>query len=462
MQQTIYKNPSPQIKTEPPGPPTMPIVGNMIDFGRNPLGFYTYCARTYGDVVRLQFGSGQSSYLISNPHTIEEVLVQTGRRFAKGYQGDRLITVFLGNGLVTSEGDFWRRQRRLAQPAFHRKRITGYAEVMVAYTHRMVDKWRNGQVRDIHSEMLYLTQAIVSKTLFDADMQENAKTVGDALEAAIMEYGKLMTSVFHHVLSFLPFQITTPTEQRLLEAMQDIDNVVEQIVEERRKAPGDRGDLLSMLMEARDEDGTGMTDQQLRDEVKTLFLAGHETTSNTLTWTFHLLMQHPDIVQKLEAEVDQVLGDRTVTLADLEQLTYTRHVLDESMRLYPPVWAISRQATEDVEIEGYTIPAGSVLQMSQWTVHRDPRYFDDPEAFIPERWETIRADLPKYAYFPFGGGPRLCIGNNFALMEATIILASIVQHYQLEALPKQEVALQPAITLSPKGSLYARILTRTT
>jgi cytochrome P450 len=347
--------------------------------------------------------------------------------------------------LLTSEGDFWLRQRRLAQPAFHRARIAGYASTMVEYTERLLHEWQDGEERDIHKEMMRLTLQIVGKTLFDADVEHDAQDVGKSLEL-LLEIG----ADFRRTL-FVPQWLPTPTNLRKERAIRQIERVLYRIIAEKRASGRDAGDLLSMLLAAQDEDGSRMTDQQLRDEAITLFLAGHETTANTLSWTWWLLAQNPAVEAKLHAELRTVLAGRAPTLEDLPKLIYTNHVITESMRLYPPAWGTARTAIEDHEIAGYAVPKGSGVSFAQWTVHRDARWYDAPEEFRPERWEgDLLKRIPKFAYFPFGGGPRQCIGNSFALMESVLTLATIAQRYRFRLVEGHPVVPLASITLRPR------------
>jgi cytochrome P450 len=352
--------------------------------------------------------------------------------------------------LLTSEGDFWLRQRRLAQPAFHRARIATYASTMVEYTERLLHEWQDGEERDLHKEMMRVTLQIVGKTLFDADVERDAQDIGKSLEM-LLEIG----ADFRRTL-FIPHWLPTPTNLRLERAIRQIEKVLYRIIAEKRASGRDAGDLLSMLLAAQDEDGSRMTDKQLRDEAITLFLAGHETTANTLSWTWWLLAQNPAVEAKLHAELRSVLGGRSPSLEDLPKLVYTNHIITESMRLYPPAWGTARTAIEDHEIAGYSVPKGSGVSFAQWTVHRDARWYDAPEEFRPERWEgDLLKRLPRFAYFPFGGGPRQCIGNTFALMEAALILATIAQQYRFRLVEGHAVVPLASITLRPRYGIRA-------
>jgi cytochrome P450 len=409
----------------------------------DPLGYFTGIVREYGDVVGLRIFNFRI-LLINHPDYIEDVLVNHPRKFIKGRVLQANKRVF-GKGLLTSEGDFWLRQRRLAQPAFHRARIAGYASTMVEYTERLLDEWQDGEERDLHKEMMRLTLQIVGKTLFDADVEHDAQDVGKSLEL-LLEIG----ADFRRTL-FVPQWLPTPTNLRKERAIRLIEKVLYRIIAEKRASGRDAGDLLSMLLAAQDEDGSRMTDQQLRDEAITLFLAGHETTANTLSWTWWLLAQNPAVEAKLHAELRTVLGGRAPTLEDLPKLIYTNHVITESMRLYPPAWGTARTAIEDHEIAGYAVPKGSGVSFAQWTVHRDARWYDAPEEFRPERWEgDLLKRIPKFAYFPFGGGPRQCIGNSFALMESALTLATIARQFRFRLVEGHPVVPLASITLRPR------------
>jgi len=406
--------------------------------------------RDYGDIVTMRYYNFRV-FFISHPDYIEQVLVTDNRKFIKGRILRKNKQLF-GNGLLTSEGDFWLRQRRLAQPAFHRGRVASYADTMVRYASRIASEWRNGDERDIHAEMMRLTLSIVAKTLFDADVDREAKRVGHALEA-IMQ----LNSDFRKLI-LTPTWLPTPRKIRATIATAKLNRIVYRFIEERRASGVDNGDLLSMLLAARDDDGSRMTDRQLRDESITIFLAGHETTANALSWTWMLLAQNPNVESKLHEELDRVLGGREPTVEDLPNLRYTGQVITESMRLYPPAWGMARVAIDNTEIAGYPIPKGCGVSLAQWVVHRDPRWFDAPLEFRPERWEgDLLKRLPRFAYFPFGGGPRQCIGNNFAVMEASLLLATLAQQFRISLTPGREIIPAASITLRPKTGIWGKI-----
>jgi cytochrome P450 len=414
------------------------------------LGFMTRSAREMGDVVLFRFGP-MRALLLAHPELVEDVLVTHRHTFVKN-RATRLIGRVTGNGLVVSEGDFWRRQRRLIQPAFHHGRIAGYADTMVGFTDRMLGSWRDGEVRDVHEEMMHLTLEIVSKTLFDADVSRHDEAeVGAAVKVAV----ECLNEVLNSLLFFVPERFPTPTNVRLWRAVRRLDDVLYRIIREHRAAGVDRGDLLSTLLRAGDEDdGSHMTDRQVRDEAMTLFLAGHETTSIALSWAWYLLSQHPEVEARVHAELDSVLSGRVPTAADVPSLPFVGMVMTEALRLYPPALALGREAVADCELGGYRVRKGTNVILSQWVVHRDPRWFEEPEAFRPERWEgDLARRIPRFAYFPFGGGQRHCIGSSFATMEATLLLATIAQRFRLRLVPGHPVEPQAALTLRPKHGM---------
>ena len=439
----------------PPGPRSRLPAGVFFRFRRDPLHFLEETAAKYGDFVRFRMGT-QDAYFLNHPDLVKEVLVTQARSFKKGRALERAKRM-LGEGLLTSEGDFHLRQRRLAQPAFHRQRIAGYAETMVALAERHSSAWRDEQEADIHHEMMRLTLAIVARTLFDADVEADAEGIGAALND-MMELFTFMLAPFSEFLEKLPL----PPMRRFERVRKDLDRVINRIIRERRADGRDHGDLLSMLMNAEDVEGDGgkMSDRQLRDELITLILAGHETTANALTWTWYLLALHPQVEAWLHEEWDRVLAGHRPVAEDYTQLRYTEMVLCESMRLFPPAWVIGRRATADVHIGGYLIPKNALVLVSQYTLHRDPRFFAEPERFDPQRWAPAeRAARPKFAYFPFGAGPRGCIGEGFAWMEGVMLLATIGQHWRMKLLQGQTIETFPAITLRPKGPVKM-LLTR--
>ncbi len=386
----------------PPGPRGRPLIGFLPELQRDILGFYSWLAREYGDVVQYRIVSVRP-VLLSRAETIEEVLVRRHREFPKARLVWRQLDAVFGNGLLTSEGDFWMRQRRLAAPAFHAERIAGYGAVMVAQAERMLERWRDGEVRDAHAEMMEVTMRIAALTLFSADLSGEARGLGEAMNSLIAEIGaRLVRPVL------IPDWIPLPSNVRYRRALTRIDALVHRIIRRRMAEREDRGDLLSMLLAARDEVGRPMSERQLRDEVITLFMAGHETTAIALSWSWWLLSRHPDAERALHRELDDVLGGRAPTPADLPRLRHTERVIMEAMRLYPPAWGIGREAASDTELAGYAVPKGTPIFMLPWIMHRKAEFFDGPAEFLPDRWADGLADrLPRFAYMPFGGGPRI-------------------------------------------------------
>jgi cytochrome P450 len=435
--------------TYPPGPVPSLLTTLAYRPGRDPLGFFTDLARAYGDIAYVRTG-GENLFLLSDPRHVRDVFVTNQRNFLKGRGLERARRV-LGEGLLTSEGAVHVRQRRLIQPAFHRDRIAAYATVMTAYADRVQRGWADGQTIDAAEEMMRLTLSIVGKTLFDKDVESQAREVGEALTAVMESFWTLMLP-FAHVIERLPI----PSMRRSRAARGRLDAIIYRMIAERRQEPRDRGDLLSMLVLAQDEEagGRGMSDVQVRDEAMTIFLAGHETTANALSWTWYLLSQSPEIESRLHEELDRVLQGRQPTMADIPKLSYVEQVVTESMRLYPPAWIIGRRAIHEYAIEDYVMPARSIVVICPYIVQRDPRFFDEPERFRPERWTpAFRSSLPPFAYFPFGGGARRCIGESFALMELMLVLSTIAQRWRLRLVPGHPVVPQPVITLRLKHGL---------
>lgn len=441
-------------RVRPPGPTGVFGTRNILRFVQDPLKLMRSMRDEYGDVVEMRV-AGEPWFLLSHPDDIEYVIVKK----AKSMKRDAYASVLertLGLGLLTSEGELWKRQRKLMSQAFTPRRIQTYAETMSRVTAGGVH-WHDGREIDLHEEMSRITMEVVAAVLFGAGIDaETIRTVGESMEVINAFYANSPEAVLK-----LPEWVPTPRNRKMATAVRRIDAVLYEIIAERRRqarAGDDQpDDLLGTLLRAVDDDGaTGMTDGQLRDEAITLFLAGHETTALTLAYALMLLGQYPEVERRLAAELDEVLAGRLPDASDVKKLPYTEWVIKEAMRLYPPAWTTGREVVEEVEVRGFRLPKGSQLLLSQWIVHRDPRFFPDPEAFEPERWSPERSKgLPKYAYFPFGGGPRVCIGNHFAMMEAILILAIVVQRYHLELVPDQRLRLAPSVTLRPKRGIRA-------
>lgn len=435
----------------PAGPRPRWFGGSLQDFRRDPLAFLTHCSQEYGDIVYFR-AAHQHMYFVQLPELVQEVLVTKNSSFIKSRILQR-AKALLGNGLLTNEGASHLRQRRMVQPAFHRDRLARYATVMSKLAQRARERFTTGTEVDIDREMNRLTLAIVSKTLFNADVEHDAARIGEAM-SALVEMMPVLMLPYSEYIQRLPL----PRMRRYRRAGETLDATIYRIIEERRRSGEDAGDLLSMLLMARDEDGDQgtMTDQQVRDEALTLFIAGHETTATALTWAWHLLSSHPEIEARLHAEISEQLHGRIPGFDDVPKLRYTSNVFAETLRLYPPAWAMGRMAVEDVLLGGFRIPKGSIVLLSPFVMHRNPKWWTDPESFRPERWETEDAARPKFAYFPFGGGPRLCIGERFAWMEGVLILATLAQHWTFRSVSTDPVKMAPLLTLRPKGGLRMR------
>ncbi len=427
----------------PPGPRGTLIGGHIRHFGADLLDFLLNTARDYGPLASLRVGP-KRVFLATRPDLIEQVLVKDAKHYIKHF-GARAFKPVLGNGLVTSEGAYWQRQRKLVQPAFQRTRVRSYAPVMADLTEETLQSWVPGQTVRINYEFEALTSKIALKTLFDLDDDGDRERFSDTLKFAF----DLMTARLRQVLKF-PLWIPTPQNLRLTRAIAELDRTVQGFIASGRSRGTVGDDLLSRLVFAQHEDGSQMNDQELRDEAMTLYLASHETTALTLTWSWYLLSQHKRVEDKLVSEWQRVLAGKIPAADDIAHLPYTSSVIAESMRLFPPVYVVGREATTDLELGGYRVKRGYTVLMSQWVNHRDPEYFPDPEAFRPERWENgLAKRIPKFAYYPFGGGQRICVGNSFALMEAAIILAAVGQRYKFTLDPEAVIEIKPQITLMP-------------
>ncbi len=431
------------------------VGGHLRAFWRDRTGFLTRQA-ALGDVSFIKMGP-QPVFFINHPDLVRDMLVVNAHKFIKGRALQR-SKVLLGDGLLTNEGSDHLRQRRMIQPAFHRARIAEYTRSMVIYADQMAERWHDGDVLDINQKMMHLTLLIVGKTLFNAEVGEDANEIGEAM-TAIVELFNFLLLPFSEYLEKLPL----PQSRRFKRARTSLDRVMYGIINERRRSGEDKGDLLSMLLLAQDEDdGSTMTDEQVRDEALTLFLAGHETTANALTWTWYLLSQNPEKEAKFHAEIDAVLAGRVPTMDDIPNLKYTESVLAESMRLYPPAWAIGRNAIEPHEFNGFEAAPGTLILSSPFVVHRDARFWVDPREFIPERWvsQSVKEAGQRNIYFPFGGGVRRCIGESFAWAEGILLLATIARKWKPSLIPEQKIEMKPLIVLRPKYGMRMEIKAR--
>ncbi len=429
-----------------PGPRGLPGLGSLLELERDSLAFLTETARRYGPVSRFRL-LHRTVYQLTDPEDIEQVLVKR----AADYRKDRFtqdLSRALGQGLVTSEGEHWKRHRKLAAFAFTPKRIAAQAQTMVDATKRRISHWRAGDSLNVHQEMSRLTLDVVSRTLFRTALDPTDEaTVESGMEVLNHFFAETVESVL-----LIPPWLPTPNNLRISRAMARIDEILFRLIARRRSEPVAGEDLLGALVHARDEQGVGLSDRELRDECITLFLAGHETTALALAHALYALGTHPDLRRRFHEELSRVLRGNPPDADSARELSLTERIIKEAMRLHPPVWAIGRQPLTAVRLGGHDIPAGAEIVISQWVVHRDPRHFPDPEAFDPDRFLPERVkELPRFAYFPFGGGPRVCIGNHFAMLEAVLLLATIGQRFHLELLPGQRLDFRPSVTLRPKG-----------
>ena len=435
-----------------PGPPGHFLLGSTRDIRHDPLRFGLEMARHHGDIVRIRL-LFWPAYLVNHPDGVKHVLQENQRNYHKDLYPYRVLKPLLGQGLVTNDGESWLQQRRLMQPAFHRKRLAAFGTLMTDTTVSMLDQWQRfaerDQPLDVAAEMVRLTLRITGQALFNIDLSDETHTVGQAVSTV----NKLLSEYLY--APFPPLSIPTPRSHRLQVARRTLDQVVHDIITQRRQQNTDTGDLLSILLLARDEEtGQGMNDQQVRDEVMTLLIAGHETVATALTWTWYLLSQHPEVERCLHSELDEVLDGHLPTIEHIARLSYTRMVIEEVLRLYPPAWIFGRKAIANDEIGGYFIPANSIIVLSPYITHRHPAFWERAEVFDPERFAPVQAaGRPHYAYFPFGGGPRICIGNNFALMEIQLVLATIAQHYRLRLVPGHPVEPEALLSLRPHYGL---------
>ncbi|MGC2680703.1 MAG: cytochrome P450 [Candidatus Nitrosopolaris sp.] len=444
----------------PPGPHS--ILPNKLfrEFMRDPIKTLTDIANTYGNICHFKFGR-QHIYLVNDPNHIEDILIRNYKNFIKT-RGLQVAKRLLGEGFVTSEGEYHDRQRRLIQPTFHPTRIKGYGDIITSHAIRMCERWKDGITLDIHKEMMHVTLEIISTAVLGSDIKPEEDEVGVALQTCL-EYFNRLQMPFGELIEKIPI---LPINKGYQSAKKKLDSIVYSMIKEHRDKESvyHQEDLLYTLLQAQDtEAGIGrMTDLQLKDEVMTIFLAGHETTSNALTWTFYLLSQNPTADDRLYAELCSVLGDkntkRILTVEDIPNLVYTEKVFRESMRLYPPAWTIGRKVVNDYKVGKYTIPARSIILMSQYVMHHDSRYFSDPDVFYPDRWtKEAKLQLPRFSYFPFGGGIRGCVGEPFAWMEGILLLATICRQWRMHHDTGHKVGLKPLITLRPKYGMHMKL-----
>lgn len=423
------------------------LTGVIGEFNSNSLRFLEKAA-TYGDMVRMKFGPFDV-YFLNHPDYVHELLVTNAKNLEKSITLKRALKDISGDNLLTSDGEFWKKQRRLMQPAFHAKRIGAYADTMVDYARREIESWSDKAEIDVDKAMPIITMNVITKTMFDTEVGDETREVGEVFTRLLQIVNERAGRIFD-----LPYWLPTPENREVQHLVKQLRAIIQRFIDERRKTGEDKGDLLSMLLTAQDEDGNPMSDEQLMNEMLTIFGAGHETTSYTLTFAWYALAQNPDVREKLYQEVDTVLGGRPPTLADLEHLPYTDMVIKETMRLYPAVWGFSRGVIADMQIGDYSLPRGGTVMASPWTLGRDARWFPHPQAFDPQRFSAENEpNIQRYAFIPFGGGPRVCIGNQFAMMEARLVLATIAQHYQLELKPDFATAPVRAFTLRTSNGM---------
>lgn len=438
-----------------PGPKGLPLVGSLFDFARDPIAFFESCVTQYGDFVAFRFGP-QTSFLLNDPSEIERIFVKEHKVFPKAEHFWRQVRAVFGDGLLSSEGAFWQRQRRLAAPAFTPLALSHYARAIVLSSEQMLGTWQSGEVRDIHADMMGLTLKITAQALFGTQVDDDVAEVDAALDDVMEE---IAARIKRPIL--IPDAVPLPGHIRYRRGLTRLNAIVERIISERRASPIETNDLLSHLIHARDEDGSEMSDRQLRDEVITFLLAGHETTALALSWSIYLLGQHPEIDEYAATEAQREAKQGAEPTDYIPRLHRCSHVITESMRLYPPAWGLSREAARDCEIGGYRVKAKTPIFTLPWILHRDARYFDEPLTFRPQRWEGGLAQrLPRFAYLPFGGGPRICIGNRFALMEATAVLATLLRRFRFVGQSDRAPKPFPSITLRPKGGVWVKLEAR--
>ena len=445
----------------PPGPPDPPLIGKTLRYVREPIELMQETAR-YGDLATMSV-KPWLIYLVSSPDLVEQVLV-TNHMHVGRWRNVEAFKYVMGEGLVTSDDPLHLRQRRMMQPQFHHRMIDGYGRTMTAYTVGHVQEWRDGALIDMSREMRDLTLKIVVKTLFSIDIPSQVRRLGEAFELS-NQYISARFNQFERMrdlLHRLPLSFT----RRFKRELAYVDGVVYELIEERRRSGSDKADLLDLMLAAVDQEADAndeirMSDLQVRDETVTMFAVGHETVTIALTWAWHLLSLHPEVQERFHSELDEVLEGRTPTVDDLNDLYVTEQILTEAMRLFPPIWRTGRVVLEEIELEGYPIPAGAFLCISPLVTHRDPRWFDSPDEFYPGRWTPeFRQQLHKFAYFPFGGGPRVCIGEGFAWMEMKLVMAAIGQRWIVRPVQSHGITFNPLVSLRPKGGMPMHIARR--
>ncbi|WP_161594600.1 cytochrome P450 [Marimonas lutisalis] len=435
----------------PPRPDDgLPLLGSLPAFAGDQLGYPVRATRKYGDIVDMNL-AGWRTWLVSDMDALEQILVRDHTKFIKTPLIWRQITAVFGQGLLSSDGDLWQHQRRLAAPHFTPRRVQDYDALIVSLARKAVDRWQDDTTFDVHPHMMNLMFRIVTSTMFDADAESEVEIMERALSLLLEE----MAHRFRRPV-LIPDWVPLPSNRRYLKAIAEIDGVVNRLIRERRQNGIEgRTDYLSSLMASQDANGQPLPDKQIRDEAVTVLLAGHETTALAMTWALYLLARHPDIQAEVTAEIASVLGERDASSADVPELKLTQAVVMETMRLYPPGWMFGREATEDCEIKGYHCPKGTQILIAPWVLHRDPRYYETPDAFRPERWlDGLAQRLPRYAFLPFGGGPRICIGNSLAMLETTLSLATILQSGAIEWRGDRPVEPYPSATLIPQGGVH--------
>jgi cytochrome P450 len=459
MHQPLTEQNQPETPTlmKPPSTPLFYPMRHLSALRDDMPGFMLRLREEFGGLVRIH-STLRNVYLVNEPAYVQQVLVTQGDNFTKDVLVRLIRDYMLGEGLLTNlDRSSHRRQRKLLAPAFRKKHIANYAEAMVDYSERMAEEWQAGDTFDIAHEMMRLTLGIVAKTLFDADVDNDAQEVGDALTQLLEYFPKLMSP-----LAPLRLGLPTPGRKKLFANLQRIDDIVLRIIREHRESPDKSGSLLSLLLQVRHEDdGSGMSDKQIRDEAITLFLAGHETTANALAWSWYLLGEHPDAWERMTREVDAVWSEDLSPYERFQKLSYTRHVFAEAIRLFPPAHIIGRKSIKTFSLGPYEIPGGSMVLLSPYAMHRDPRFWDEPDVFRPERWEDGSTDdLPKFAYYPFGGGARVCIGEHFAWMEGVLILATLARRWRPNLIPNQHIQHQALLTLRPRDGVWVKLASR--